>query len=129
MSLIPIQLRSDNLDAADIIAKSGEFNNKLTVGGIPVLLSGQDPTTGNITASVSLPTGISESYYLYTGFQQTGASYLSPPQVLVTMRMPESSDFIYGCSTYAVSRSGFGVAFTDNITETGYFLDIIVDSD
>lgn len=129
MSLIPIQLRSDNLDAADIIAKSGEFNNKLTVGGIPVLLSGQDPTTGNITASVSLSTGISQAYYTYTGFQQSGSSYLSPPQVLVTMRMETSSNFIYGCSTYNVNISGFGVAFTDTITETGHFLDIVVDSD
>lgn len=128
MSIIPIALRSDNLDASDILAKSGEFNDKLTVGGIPVLLSGQDGTTGNLTTSIALDTGISSAQYYYTGFHYSGG-YLTPPQVLVTMRMSNESDFIYGCSTYNVDRYGFGVAFTDTITETGHFLDIIIDSD
>jgi len=40
MSSIPIQLRSDSLNVTNFEALSGDFSSALTVGGVPVSLSG-----------------------------------------------------------------------------------------
>ena len=108
---------------------SGNFSDSLTVKGIPVSLSGHDPHgSGNFSTSVAIPSGIEEVGYTFSGI---GNNFIYPevPQVIGTMRFYTGSDFFYGYSTYNVSLTGFYVAFTDTISETGHFLDLVVNRD
>jgi len=129
MSLAPIDLRTLNLDTTDLLATSGEFHNALTVGGIPVSLSGHDDFgSGNFSTSLSIPSGSTVRSFSFSGIGNNFV-YKEIPQVVGTMRFSAESDFFYGYSTYNVTKSGFSIAFSDMVLETGHFLDLIVNKD
>jgi len=134
MSQLPIQLLSDqaafdDLDLEMLAGVSGDFSESLTVKGIPVSLSGHDPHgSGNFSTSLHIPSGVDEIGYTFSGM---GNEFIYPevPQVIATMRFYTGSNFFYGYSTYNVSLTGFYVAFTDIISETGHYLDLVVNRD
>ena len=129
MSLAPIDLRTLNLDTTDLLANSGDFNNALTVGGIPVSLSGHDDIgSGNFSTSLAIPSGSALRSFSFSGIGND-FSYKEVPQVVGTMRFSSEADFFYGYSTYNVTKTGFAIAFSDVISETGHFLDLIVNKD
>jgi len=129
MTLSPIDLRTLNLDTTDLAAFSGDFSSALTVGGIPVSLSGHDDIgSGNFSSSLSIPSGSSLRSYTFSGIGNN-FSYKEVPQVVGTMRFSLESEFFYGYSTYNVTKTGFSIAFSDVISETGHFLDIVVNKD
>lgn len=129
MSSIPIQFRSDEINVAELEAFSGDFSNALTVGGIPVSLSGHSlHGSGEYTASISIPSGSNSHSFTFSGIGND-YTYLYTPQVIGTMRFSDPSNVFYGYSTYNVTISGFSVGFTDTILETGHFLDLVVRKD
>ena len=134
MSLIPITFRSENLaatetDTTTLSGSSGDFSEALTVGGLPVLLSGQ-PTSlsGQFSTSVSVASGITSTSHTYASLGYTG-TYSFAPQVIASLRFSSLPENFYSFSTYNVTKTGFGVAFSDTIMETGNHLDIIVNAD
>lgn len=129
MTLVPISLSSSNLDARDIEAFSGDFSTALTVGGIPVSLSGHDPHgSGEYTSSLSIPSGYNSHSFTFTGIGNSFV-YDYVPQVIGTMRFYDPANSFYGYSTYNVTLTGFSIGFTDVIMETGHFLDLVIRKD
>jgi hypothetical protein len=80
------------------------------------------------SASLDLPTGVDTLSYSYQSIGDN-TNYDSPPQVIASMRLGEDSEFFYAYSTYNVSTTGFYVAFSDQISETGNHLDISIHKD
>lgn len=80
------------------------------------------------STSLDIPTGVDTLSYNYSDIGDT-TSYPTAPQVNVSMRVDENSEFFYSYSTFNVSTTGFSVAFSDSIQETGYYLDIAVNRD
>lgn len=89
---------------------------------------GGGTTSGNFSTSVAIPSGVT-----YTGvnFSSLGNSYsyTTAPQVVASMRFSTQTEFFYGYSTYNVNTTGFNLTFTDTITETGHFLDLVINKD
>lgn len=80
------------------------------------------------STSLNIPTGVDTLSFDYASIGDT-TSYSSPPQVNISLRTDEMPESFYSYSTYAVSATGFSVAFSDSIQETGYYLDIAVNRD
>lgn len=80
------------------------------------------------STSLNIPTGVDTLSYNYSDIGDT-TNYTTPPQVNVSMRIDENSEFFYSYSTFNVSQLGFSVAFSDRVLETGNFLDISVHRD
>jgi hypothetical protein len=80
------------------------------------------------STSLDIPTGVDTLSYNYSDIGDT-TNYTTPPQVNVSMRIDENSEFFYSYSTFNVSQLGFSVAFSDRVLETGNFLDISVHRD
>lgn len=126
MSLAPIGLRALNLDTTDLLATSGEFQNALTVGGIPVSLSGHDVhASGSFSTSVPIPSGSAIRSFTFSGMGND-FSYQEVPQVIGTMRFNSEAEFFYGYSTYNVTKTGFSIAFSDVVSESGHSLDLVI---
>ena len=110
--------------------KTGE-NNTLDWTKICVLgeeRGGGSSLSGNFSSSVSIPSGVSTTGILYSSLGNSH-SYGSAPQVVGTMRFDEATEFFYSYSTYNVTTSGFNIAFSDVVSETGHFIDIIINKD
>ena len=110
--------------------KTGE-NNTLDWAKICVLgegRGGEAALSGNFSSSIAIPSGVSTTGILYTSMGNSH-SYGSAPQLVGTMRFNEAAEFFYGYSTYNVTTTGFNIAFTDVVSETGHFLDIIINKD
>jgi len=80
------------------------------------------------STSLNIPTGVDSLSYDYSSLGDT-TNYSSPPQVNVSLRTIEKPEVFYAHSTYGVSETGFSVAFSDVILETGYYLDVSVHRD
>jgi hypothetical protein len=80
------------------------------------------------SASLDLPTGVDTLSYSYQSIGDN-TNYNSPHQGIASMRLGEDSEFFYAYSTYNVSTTGFYIAFSDQISETGNHLDISIHKD
>lgn len=80
------------------------------------------------STSLQIPTGVDTLSFQYN---QIGDSfnYTVPPQVIVSMRVDSQSEFFYAHSTFNVSSTGFNVAFSDKVIESGNYLDISINRD
>ena len=89
---------------------------------------GGGSVSGNFSTSVSIPSGVAATGLNYTALGNS-YSYSTAPQVVAAMRFDPQTEFFYGYSTYNVNTTGFNITFTDTISETGHFLDIIINKD
>lgn len=80
------------------------------------------------STSLSIPSGMDTLSYTYQSIGDN-TNYFSPPQVLASMRLSEDSEYFYAYSTYNVTTTGFYVAFSDQVSETGNHLDISIHKD
>jgi hypothetical protein len=80
------------------------------------------------STSLSIPTGVDTLSFNYADIGDT-TTYQTAPQVNVSMRLDEQSQFFYAYNTYNVSSTGFSVSLSDTMLETGNFLDISVHRD
>ena len=80
------------------------------------------------STSLNIPTGVDTLSFNYSALGDT-TNYTTAPQVLVSLRLDEQSEFFYAYNTYNVSAAGFSVSFSDKMIETGNFLDISVHRD
>jgi len=80
------------------------------------------------STSLNIPTGIDTLSFDYESIGDT-TSYPTAPQVNISLRTDEMPESFYSYSTYAVSETGFSIAFSDFIQEEGYFLDISIHGD
>jgi hypothetical protein len=80
------------------------------------------------STSLNIPTGVDTLSFDYANIGDA-TSYLTPPQVLVSLRLDDQSEFFYAYNTYNVSNTGFSVSFSDQMLETGNFLDISIHKD
>ena len=80
------------------------------------------------STSLDIPTGVDTLSYNYSDLGDS-TNYSAPPQVNASMRVGEQSEFFYSYSTFNVSTTGFSVAFSDRVLETGNFLDISIHRD
>ena len=80
------------------------------------------------STSLLIPTGQHTLSYAYSDIGDS-LVYPTAPQVNVSMRVNEESEFFYAFSTYNVSTEGFQVSFSDKILETGSYLDISIHKD
>ena len=80
------------------------------------------------STSLSIPTGVDTLSFNYADIGDT-TTYQTAPQVNVSMRIDEQSEFFYAYNTYNVTAEGFSVSFSDTMLETGNFLDISVHRD
>lgn len=114
----------------DIYEKTGDNNNTDWVKIRKLGESLNDAITAQRTFSTSLdiPSGVDTLSYDYSNIGDT-STYSFPPQVNVSMRVDDNSDFFYAHSTFNVSITGFNVSFSDTIGETGNYLDISIHRD
>lgn len=80
------------------------------------------------STSLNIPAGVDTLSYNYSDLGDS-TNYSTPPQVNASMRVDERSEFFYSYSTFNVSTTGFSVAFSDRVLETGNFLDISIHRD
>ena len=80
------------------------------------------------STSLSIPAGVDTLSFNYADLGDT-TNYPTAPQVNVSMRLDEQSEFFYAYNTYNVSSTGFSVSLSDTMLETGNFLDISVHRD
>ena len=80
------------------------------------------------STSLEIASGVDSLSYNYAdiGDEKT---YSTPPQVNISLRTEDKPNVFYAYSTYAVNTTSFSVAFSDEIQETGYYLDITVNRD
>ena len=77
---------------------------------------------------MQIPTGVDTLSFNYNEIGDSFV-YSHAPQVIVSMRVDEQSQFFYAHSTYNVTPSGFNVAFSDKVIESGNYLDISINRD
>lgn len=80
------------------------------------------------STSLQIPTGVDTLSFNYNEIGDSFV-YSHAPQVIVSMRVDEQSQFFYAHSTYNVTPSGFNVAFSDKVIESGNYLDISINRD
>lgn len=119
-----------DIDTNDIYEKTGENNTQdwAKVRKLGQSLNDAIQAQRTFSTSLIIPTGVDTLSYDYSNIGDS-SSYSSPPQVMVGMRVNEESDFFYIHSTFNVSSTGFNVAFSDKILETGNYLDISIHKD
>lgn len=80
------------------------------------------------STSLSIPTGVDTLSFNYADIGDT-TSYPTAPQVNVSMRLDEQSEFFYAYNTYNVTATGFSISLSDTMLETGNYFDISVHRD
>jgi hypothetical protein len=117
-------------DTNFIYEKTGENNSTdwVKIRKLGETLNDAIDAQRTFSTSLIIPSGVDTLSFEYQNIGDTTV-YATPPQVSVSMRIDEASDFIYGYSTYNVSETGFYVALSDQMLETGNYLDIAVHKD
>jgi len=117
-------------DANDIYEKTGDNNSTdwVKIRKLGETLNDAINAQRTFSTSLSIPTGVDTLSFDYTNIGDT-TNYATAPQVNISLRTEEMPESFYSYSTYAVSATGFSVAFSDSIQETGYYLDIAVNRD
>lgn len=114
----------------DIYEKTGDNNNTdwVKIRKLGETLNDAIDAQRTFSTSLSIPSGVDALSYDYNNIGDT-SNYLFPPQVNVSMRVENDSEFFYAHSTFNVSVTGFNVSFSDSISETGNYLDISIHRD
>lgn len=114
----------------DIYEKTGENNatDWVKIRRLGETLSDAINAQRTFSTSLDIPTGVDTLSYNYSNIGDS-TNYSTSPQVNVSMRVDQNSEFFYSYSTFNVSATGFSVAFSDRVLETGNFLDISVHRD
>ena len=80
------------------------------------------------STSLSIPTGVDTLSFNYADIGDT-TTYQTAPQVNISMRLDEQSEFFYAYNTYNVTATGFSISLSDTMLETGNYFDISVHKD
>ena len=89
---------------------------------------GGSAVSGNFSTSLSVGSGVAFSGVNYSTIGNS-YSYSTAPQVVASMRFDTQTEFFYGYSVYNVNTTGFNIVFSDTISETGHYLDLIINKD
>jgi hypothetical protein len=117
-------------DTNFIYEKTGENNSEdwVKIRKLGETLNDAIDAQRTFSTSLNIPTGVDTLSYDYSSIGDA-TSYNTPPQVLVSLRLDEQSEFFYAYNTYNVSTTGFNISFSDQMLETGNFLDISIHRD
>lgn len=116
----------NNLEDWAFIRKLGDSLSSSESGIITKIENVQSSSSAqNFSASLEIPQN-SES--LNISFLSLGNSvtYLSPPKVFASMRFNSAPESIYAHAIYGVNSNQFNIQFSDEISESNCFLDILI---
>jgi len=117
-------------DTSFIYEKTGENNSTdwVKIRSLGETIGDVVNSERPFSTSLSIPSGMNALSYTYQSIGNSN-NYSTPPQVLASMRVGEDSEYFYAYSTYNVTTTGFYIAFSDRISETGNHLDISIHKD
>ena len=117
-------------DTNDIYEKTGDNNSTdwVKIRKLGETLNDAINAQRTFSTSLTIPSGVDTLSFNYSDIGDT-SNYTTPPQVNASIRINEDSQFFYAYNTYNVSTTGFSVAFSDTMLETGNFLDISIHRD
>lgn len=80
--------------------------------------------SSTFSESIEVPSGVGSMALPYLDIGAPG--FYPSAQACLTIRHDTVPISMYSCASYGFSATGFYVAFSDDITESGLFLDVIV---